>query len=459
MRLCLVVMAAAVVCSACDTSGAVFARPSIDTAMPDPTPTPAPVIPVAPTEPCVQTDSKAFTILRWSTVGQAFEYSFPVRCGRTDLGLADPLTIVGPDNQSIEGRVTITSSGLDGGTPGQLTGTIGFVPSQPGLHTVKWTTFPRPDLWVQVVTQPPVQRIVREFSDRMDLCVNGVFLTPSGFTVCAPENLSVRIYDPTGALVQAVVAWPRETAVVGNTMWSTYSGGGAVPIEARSFSDAGIKLLGSTRIELLAQGPITETTFERGFVEVSIRDGGLEQTTLRPWFRTDSAFTILEGPNVLSAPGCRARPGCSAMVSDCPPVLSCFVEPPFGLQLLGVTPDALWFLRPTDLKVGRIVMVKRPVDVSTTIRVADREIETAAAPIRDRSPTRVMMELPHVVIRNPDNQFQGPEEVMIPIRRDDTVRFVRVTTQGRVVAVTPHAVAAQLADPFKVEFLLLPPSL
>jgi hypothetical protein len=301
--------------------------------------------------------------------------------------------------------------------------------------------------WVQVVAEAPVQRIVREFGDRMDLCVNGVFLTPSGFTVCVPETPGVRIYDPTGALVQTVTAWPRETAVVGNTMWSTFGGGSLVALEARSFSDAGIRLWGSTLIAPLAQGPITETTFERGFVEVSIRDGGLEQTTLRPWFRTDSAFAILDGPNAFVAPACWARPGCSAMPLECPPVVTC-LQPSGGF--VGLTRDAYWGLRITDPNgLGRIVMVERPVDVSSMIG-AVREFETLSAPIRDRSPMRVMMELPHV---------RHGAGIMIPIRRGDTFHFVRVTTQGQVVAVTPHAVAAQLADPFKVEFLLLPPSL
>ncbi len=75
--------------------------------------------------------------------------------------------------------------------------------------------------------------------------------------------------------------------------------------------------------------------------------------------------------------------------------------------------------------------------------------------VRQRSPLHLVPPP-----RGGDRLFQdyAPQVARLAYRLVGT-RFVRVKTQGRVVAVTPHAIAAQLADPFKVAFLLLPPSL
>jgi hypothetical protein len=454
MRFRLMLVLVLLAASGCSTSGAVFERPSIDAGMPDPTPTPMPVIPIAPGQ-CAQTDSKPHTVLDWAPVGRPFEYTFPVACTGTARALAVPLTIVGPDNQQLQGTVPVSTT-PDGG-PNQLMGSVRFVPTQPGPHTFKWTDRTEPDLWLEVTTEqvsPP--RIVREFSDRMDLCTNGIFLTPSGLTVCVPETSSVRIYDTRGELVETFPAWPSTVAVVGDTTWSSVEFGSIARVEARRFSDAGVSLVGSLELPPFTepQGAITETTFERGFVRLTITDGGFERSTVWPAFQTSNQFALIDGTNVLTRPGCRARPGCSTTPLECPPVLTCFApNSRVEMRYLAWTADALWLYVSVFQQSGRILMFPRPVDTSLMVIPEESGVFLDG---RDfwRSASRVVSEPPYIVQRE-----NTQETVILPVRRGNSVRFSRVTTKGRVVAVTQHAVAAQLADPFRVEFVLLPPSL
>jgi hypothetical protein len=461
MRLGLIMMAAAAVCSACDTSGAVFGRPE-PTVPTEPLPMPTPGA-----GQCVQTDSKAYTEFRWAPLREPFEYNFPVACSGTELALSSPLSVIGPDNQPLQGSVTIST--IPDGGPGELLGTVRFVPRLAGLHTLTWTDFPRPDLWVEGTEPVAVRRLVREFSDRMDLCTNGIFLTPSGFTVCSLESLGIRLYDPRGELVETVSAWPKDVAVVGDTLWSSSGGGAMVTIEARRFSDAGVRLVGTSQLIPAgeAQGPITETSFERGFVRLTMADGGFERSTLRPPFRTDSPIALMEGSNVFTALGCRARPGCSATPLECPPVTTCFIQRP-GLHHLGMTSDTLWLYQWTGgitgglagRTTGRVVMVPRPIGESNFVVSDEPHGERRAGPPFERSAMRILSELPHLKPW-PGEDFGEWERqaVVIPLRRGNVTRYASVRSQGRVIAVTPFAVSALLADPFAVEFLLLPPSM